>query len=76
MPDALTIAPEPYDAPDGTRLRAAMEAELHDRYGGESEPGAKPSAEDVLVFLVARDVDGTALACGGLRRLDATRRSR
>lgn len=72
MTDAITITPEPYDAPDGARLRAAMEAELHGRYGGESEPGEKPSAEDVLVFLVARDGAGDALGCGALRRLDAT----
>ena len=44
---------------------------MGERYGGDVEPGPKPSAADVTVFLVARDAGGRALGCGGLRRLDA-----
>lgn len=64
------IAQEPFDAPDSTALRDAMQAEVLERYGGETEPGAKPTAQDVAVFLVARDDDGTPLGCGGLRVID------
>ena len=38
------------------------------RYGYDNEPGVKPSAGDVAVFLVAID-DGVALGGGGLRLL-------
>jgi GNAT superfamily N-acetyltransferase len=67
----VQIAPEPFDAPDSVALRDAMQAEVRERYGGDTEPGAKPSARDVTVFLVARDEDGTPLGCGGLRPVDA-----
>ncbi|WP_104432820.1 GNAT family N-acetyltransferase [Kineococcus xinjiangensis] len=67
----MSIAREPFDAPDGARLRAAQRAELDVRYGSDDhEPGTPPSAADVPVFLVARDRDGTALGCGGLRPLE------
>ena len=35
----------------------------------DHEPGAAPTAESVSVFLVARDADGIAVGCGGLRFL-------
>jgi len=63
----VRVAQEPFDAPDSTALRDAMQAEVLARYGGETEPGAKPSAENVVVFLVARDDEGRAIGCGGLR---------
>ncbi|NHC46869.1 GNAT family N-acetyltransferase [Motilibacter aurantiacus] len=70
MPDPLTVSPEPWDASDGERLRAAQRAELDARYGcDDHEPGEPPTAESVSVFLVARDEAGTALGCGGLRFL-------
>jgi len=65
----VAIAPEPFDAPDGAALRAAMEREMVERYGEDLEPGAKPTAADVAVFLVARDRAGAAVGCGALRRL-------
>ena len=69
----FTIAAEPWDSPDGVLLRAAQQHELDLRYGcGDHEPGARPTAADSTVFLLARDADGTPLGCGGLRRLDAT----
>ena len=65
-----SIAAEDWDAPDGAALRAAQRAELDARYSSDDhEPGTAPSAADVTVFLVAREPDGTAVACGGLRPL-------
>ena len=66
----VDIAREPFDAPDGAALRAAMEREMVERYGADLKPGAKPTAADVAVFLVACDGDRTAVGCGALRRLD------
>ncbi|MGB3908917.1 MAG: GNAT family N-acetyltransferase [Pseudolysinimonas sp.] len=59
-----------WDHPDGDRLRADQQAELAVRYGRlDSEPGPKPSADDMSIFFVA--YDGTeAVGCGGLRTLD------
>lgn len=52
-------------------LRAALAADIAARYGGDdTEPGVKPTADDLLVFLVARR-DGGAVGCGGLRCVDA-----
>jgi putative acetyltransferase len=67
----VRIAAEPYDAPEPSALRAEGEAEVEARYGFDNEPGVKPSAADVEVFLVARDDAGTPVGCGGLRQLDA-----
>jgi putative acetyltransferase len=67
----LIIRTEPFDSADAIALREELSADLHDRYGGDSEPGVKPSIRDTLVFLVARDpYDETALGCGALRRVD------
>jgi GNAT superfamily N-acetyltransferase len=63
------ICSELFDAPDAIALRAELEAELWERYGGDSEPEPKPSAEDTPVFLIARDGEGTPLGCGSLRWL-------
>lgn len=68
----MRIAAEPFDAPDGLALCAAQQADIRSRYGErDTEPGVKPSAADITVFLVARDDDGTPLGCGALRGLDA-----
>ncbi|WP_291048231.1 GNAT family N-acetyltransferase [Herbiconiux sp.] len=72
MPDpiAVTITREHFDAPDGAALRQAQRDELDARYGRDDhEPGAKPTADSVPIFLVARTADGTAVGCGGLRPL-------
>ena len=66
----LRIAAEPFYDPEGAALRAEMEAEMVERYGDDLEPGVKPSAADVAVFLVARDERRAAVGCGALRRLD------
>lgn len=70
MPTDVTITVEPFDDPDAALLRAEMMSELHTRYGEDTEPGAKPTAADVFLFVVARASDGAPLGCGGLRRLD------
>lgn len=60
-----------WDDPVGVRLRQEQEAEVIRRYGGDIEHGLTPSAEDVDVFLIARDAEtSVSVGCGGLRRLD------
>jgi putative acetyltransferase len=62
-----------WDAADGSALRVAQRVELSARYGSpDSEPGVIPSAADITVFFVAYDDDGSAIGCGGLRRLTET----
>jgi putative acetyltransferase len=53
-------------------LRLAQRAEVSARYNNpNSEPGPTPTGEDVTLFVVVFDEDGrTAIACGGLRRID------
>jgi GNAT superfamily N-acetyltransferase len=66
----LTITREPFDGVDAAALRQAQRDELDARYGRDDhEPGEKPTAQSVPVFLVARDREGTPLGCGGLRPL-------
>ncbi len=70
MPSPFTIAREPFDAPDSAALRQAQRDELDARYGRDDhEPGEVPTAASVPVFFVARDADGRAIGCGGLRPL-------
>ncbi|WP_116247048.1 GNAT family N-acetyltransferase [Nocardiopsis sp. FIRDI 009] len=60
----------PWTDPDAVRLRGLQRTEIAERYGTpDSEPGTPPSADDIAVFVVARDEDGTAVGCGGLRDL-------
>lgn len=68
-----TIAEAAWDDPDGELLRRAQRDEIALLHGGNrnSEPGTPPSAADISVFVLARDGEGTALACGALRQLDA-----
>src|SRR5436190_2653383 len=66
----FAIEPVTWDDPDAVRLREAQRVELDARYGTDNhEPGAVPTADTVAVFLVARNADGTAVGCGGLRLL-------
>jgi GNAT superfamily N-acetyltransferase len=58
-----------WDDPEVSQLTDAQQSELRARYGGKGEPGVPPSAADVAVVLVARDDDGTPVACGALRPL-------
>jgi len=66
----VAIAPAPWDAPEVAALRDAQQAELTALFGWDAEPGAKPTAADVTVLLLARAGDGTAVGCGALRALD------
>lgn len=65
----MQTSPAQWDDPDVQRLTTDQQAEIRARYGGKAEPGAKPSAADVSLVLVARDDDGTPLGCGALRSL-------
>jgi GNAT superfamily N-acetyltransferase len=65
----VRLAPAAWDDADVRRLTAAQQAELRARYEGGQEPGTPPSAADVAVVLVARDVGGEAVGCGALRPL-------
>jgi putative acetyltransferase len=64
----IEIAAEPFDSPDSVALREELAGELTERYGADLEPGKKPTAADVAVWVVARE-DGRALGCGALRSL-------
>lgn len=67
----IEIRETPWDHPDSARLRADQQAEIAIRYGTlDSEPGPKPTAADVTMFVVAYD-DDEPVGCGGLRILDA-----
>ncbi|HET6505042.1 MAG TPA: GNAT family N-acetyltransferase [Amycolatopsis sp.] len=68
----INVAVEDWAEPEGAKLREDQRAELDARYGcDDHEPGVKPTAEDVAVFVVARDRRGRAVGCGALRLLDA-----
>ena len=68
---------EPFDGPDVRALTGAQQAEMLALYEGEADIG--PTREAAMfvepdgVFLVVRDDDGTAVACGGVARFDAER---
>lgn len=66
----VKIKQVPWSDPEATVLRARQRAEIAERYGTpDSEPGVAPSAADITVFFVAREDDGNAVGCGGLRDL-------
>lgn len=68
----MRIEDVPWDHPDAELLRGAQRVEIAERYRTvDSEPGPAPTAADIVVFVIARDADGSAVGCGGLRRLDA-----
>jgi GNAT superfamily N-acetyltransferase len=63
---------EPFDSADAQALCVAQQAEMLELYEGEADIG--PSRDGRMfapprgVFLVVRDDDGTAVACGGVTR--------
>jgi putative acetyltransferase len=65
----ITIEREPFDSPAAQALREEQRVELIARYGFDAEPGLKPTAADVPVFLVARS-HGDPVGCGGLRPIE------
>jgi GNAT superfamily N-acetyltransferase len=62
---------------DAAALTAAQQSELSDSYAGENDIGPTRDASMFVepdgVFLVVRDDDGRAVACGGVARFDETR---
>jgi len=73
----MRSGPEPYDSPDVVALTTAQQRELSDSYSGENDIGparvAAMFVEPDGVFIVVRDEDGRALACGGVARYDESR---
>ncbi|TXN30476.1 GNAT family N-acetyltransferase [Lacisediminihabitans profunda] len=62
-----------WDDPAAVTLRDAQRREVSARYGSpDSEPGPAPTADDMVVFLVAYDAAGEPVGCGGLRPLGPT----
>jgi putative acetyltransferase len=65
------VKPVDWDDPTASRLRADQEAELLERYGEDTEPGEKPTAETISLFLLVSDAfTGEPVGCGALRDLD------
>jgi GNAT superfamily N-acetyltransferase len=76
MPDGLTFRPARAGEPPGADLVEAMIAELEPLYGRIDVPGAPTASPAQLAppdggFLVGW-LAGEAVACGGVKRLDAT----
>jgi GNAT superfamily N-acetyltransferase len=69
--------PEPFGSPEVQALALAQQAEMAGLYGGEADIGPARDASMFVppdgLFLVVRDDDGTAVACGGIARFDETR---
>lgn len=69
--------PEAFDSADVQALAHAQQEEMRGLYGGEADIGpirdAAMFVEPDGVFLVVRDDDGAAVACGGIARFDAKR---
>jgi putative acetyltransferase len=70
----VTVGAEPFDSDDARRLVAALDAHLSSRYSPDQRfgPNLKPEhlAPGLGTVLVAR-IDGRAVGCGAIRRLDA-----
>jgi putative acetyltransferase len=70
----MRSGPEPFDTPDVTALCDAQQEEMRGRYGGVADIGPTREASMFVdpdgVFLVVRDGDGRAVACGGICRFD------
>src|SRR6059058_4095527 len=72
----MRSGPEPFGSPDVVALCDAQQREMNGIYG-EADIGPTREApmfvEPDGVFLVVRDDDGSAIACGGVARFDDTR---
>jgi GNAT superfamily N-acetyltransferase len=67
---AVVLRVVSWDHPDAVELRAAQRADIVARYGGDFEPGHRPTAADIAVFVVAYEGDaGTPIGCGAFRDL-------
>jgi putative acetyltransferase len=59
-----------WDHPDSVELRGAQRADITARYGADLEPGHRPTAADIAIFVVAYDVvSATPIGCGAFRDL-------
>ena len=69
----VTVEAEAFDSPDARGLIQALDAHLSSRYSPDQRfgPNLKPQhlAPGLGTFLVAR-IDGVAVGCGAVRRLD------
>ena len=69
----ITIAAEPFESEDAQRLVSALDAHLASRYPPEQRfgPNLKPQqiSAGLGTFVIAR-LDGRAVGCGALRKLD------
>lgn len=69
----ISIASEPFDSADALRLVGALDAHLASRYPPDQRfgPNLRPEhlASGLGSFVVAR-LDGMAVGCGAIRRLD------
>ena len=78
---SLVVRAVPWDDAAGAALRVAQQNEISARYGvPDSEPGPKPTAADITVFLVAYEWTTTArstpsAAAGCARSTTPTARS-
>ncbi len=72
---SLSVAEEPFDAADSQRLITELDAHLASRYAPDQRFGPNLKREHLKpglgTFIVAR-LDGEAVGCGALRKLDAT----
>jgi putative acetyltransferase len=72
----MRSGPEPFDSPDVVALCDAQQREMNRIYG-EADIGPTREAPMFVppdgVFLVIRDDDGRAVACGGIARFDDAR---
>jgi len=58
----------PWDDLHAEELRTAQRADIVARYGGDFEPGHRPTAADIAMFVVAYDGE-TPIGCGAFRDL-------
>src|SRR3954471_3556537 len=73
----MRSGPEAFDSPDAVSLCTAQQAEMLQLYEGEADIGPTREASMFVepdgVFLVVRDDDGRAVACGVIPRSDDAR---
>src|SRR5581483_1281995 len=73
----MRSGPEAFDSDDVRALAEAQQEEMRGRYAGEADIGPTREASMFVepdgVFLVVRDEDGRAVACGGIARFDDAR---
>jgi GNAT superfamily N-acetyltransferase len=72
----VNVAAEPFDSSEVQALCTAQQAEMLELYEGEADIGPTRDAPMFVpprgIFLVVRDDDGQAVACGGVTRFDDT----